>query len=282
MKQITEKIHIEDQLPGVTVGAICLPHGLILVDAPPSIEDGRSWRASMMNLSSGIERVLINLDSHYDRTLGARAMDCPIIAHEKITEAFRSRPSSVKTQGEDTGADWESLPGIGTVRWSPPEISFTGKMAIQWNDTPVFIESHDGPCNGACWAIIPSEQVVFVGDLITKNQPLFFSGANLADWLTSIQILQERYPKFKVIAGRGGVASANDIAHTAEVITFVQTEIAKSGPKQNTNDLADKLTQSVLSMYTVSNKNKKQYELRLQYGLKQYILKHTRSAAAHS
>ena len=282
MKQITNKIHIEDQLPGVTVGVIALQHGLILVDAPPSIDDGRAWRASLMNLSSGIERVLVNLDSHYDRTLGARAMDCPIIAHEKVTEAFRTRPSSVKTQGEETGADWESLPGIGNVRWSPPEISFTGKMAVQWNDTPVHIESHDGPSTGACWAIVPTEQVVFVGDLVTKNQPPFFSGANIADWLASLQILQDTYKGFKVVGGRGGVASANDVAHTADVLHHIQGELAKVNAKQNTNELTEKLTQHVLGMYSVTNKNKKQYELRLQYGLKQYLLKHLRSSAAHN
>ena len=282
MKQITEKIYIEDQVPGVTLGVIALPHGLIQIDAPPSVDDGRAWRASLMNLSSGVERVLINLDSHYDRTLGARSMDCPIIGHEKIAEAFRSRPSSVKTQGEETGSDWETIPGIGNVRWSPPEITFTGNMAVQWNNTPVFVETHEGPSAGACWAVIPSEKTVFIGDLATKNQPPFFSGANLAEWANSIQTLQEKFADFKVISGRGGVISASDIELALNVVNTVATEISKGGAKQGVNELTEKLSQQVLGMYTIANKNKKQYELRLHYGLKQYLVKHLRNIPAHS
>ncbi len=46
MKTISENIYIEDQYPGVTLGVINMPHGLIQVDAPPAPEDGRAWRAA--------------------------------------------------------------------------------------------------------------------------------------------------------------------------------------------------------------------------------------------
>ena len=73
MQVITDNIQIEDRFPGVTLGVIVMPRGLIQIDAPPSPEDARSWRASLMNLGGGIERVLVNLDAHPDRTLGAGA-----------------------------------------------------------------------------------------------------------------------------------------------------------------------------------------------------------------
>src|ERR1051326_8026531 len=68
MREIARQVYIEDQYPGVVLGAISLPHGLIQIDAPPSPEDGRSWRASLLNLNSGVERILVNLDAHPDRT----------------------------------------------------------------------------------------------------------------------------------------------------------------------------------------------------------------------
>ncbi len=281
MKLVSDKIHIEEHMPGVTLGVIALPHGLIQIDAPPSVDDGRAWRASLMNLSSGVDRILINLDSHFDRTLGARAMDCPIIAHEKVAEAFRSRPSSVKTQVEETGADWESIPGIGTVRWSPPEITFTGNMAVQWNDTAVLIQNHEGPCPGASWVIVPNEKVVFIGDLATKNQPPYFSTANFSEWLASIDHLLANYSDYKIISGRGGQISVSDVEQTANVINLILAEISKGGTKNNANDLAEKLTQTVVDLYSFPAKHKKQYELRLLYGLKQYLVKHLRSNQPH-
>ena len=70
MQEITKNIYIEDQFLGVTLGVIVTARGLIQIDAPPSPEDARSWRASLMNLGGGIDRLLINLDAHPDRPRG--------------------------------------------------------------------------------------------------------------------------------------------------------------------------------------------------------------------
>lgn len=36
MQEIATNVHIEDQYPGVTLGVIVTPRGLIQIDAPPS------------------------------------------------------------------------------------------------------------------------------------------------------------------------------------------------------------------------------------------------------
>src|ERR1044071_3547920 len=140
MDAIAKNVYIEDKYVGVTLGVITQTRGLIQIDAPPSPEDGRTWRASLMGMGNGPERVLINLDAHPDRTLGVRAMDCTVIAHEKTAQAFRNRPNTFKAQGDETGANWEAIPGLGSVRWAPPEISFMEKMTLHWSDTPILLE----------------------------------------------------------------------------------------------------------------------------------------------
>ena len=60
MDSISKQVFIEEQYPGVTLGVISNAHGLIQIDAPPSPEDGRSWRATLMGLGGGPERLLIN------------------------------------------------------------------------------------------------------------------------------------------------------------------------------------------------------------------------------
>src|SRR5688500_18740958 len=108
MEEIANNVYIEERCLGVTWGVISHPRGLIQIDAPPSPEVGRAWRAAMMGMGNGPERVLVNLDAHPDRTLGVRAMDCTVIAHEKTAQAFRNRPNTFKAQGDETGANWES------------------------------------------------------------------------------------------------------------------------------------------------------------------------------
>ena len=149
MQEIAAHVFIETAYPGVTLAALNTPHGLILIDAPLRGEDTRSWRATLLNLGGGVERLLVNLDAHFDRTLGARAMDCTVVAHEKVSQIFRNRPVTFKTQGSETGAEWELYSNLGSIRWAPPEITFTDEMVIHWGGSPIRLESRPGVSHGA-------------------------------------------------------------------------------------------------------------------------------------
>lgn len=134
MQEVSSNVFFETSYLGVTLGAVNLAHGLLLVDAPPRPEDIRSWRASLLNLGGGVDRLLVNLDAHVDRTLGVRAMECTVVAHEKTAFVFRNRPTSFKSQDAEAGAEWEKCNGLGSIRWAPPEISFSHRMLIHWDD----------------------------------------------------------------------------------------------------------------------------------------------------
>src|SRR5688572_24595089 len=247
MEAITENVHIEDKYVGVTLGLITQPRGLIQIDAPPSAEDGRTWRASLMGMGNGPERVLVNLDAHPDRTLGARAMDCTVIAHEKTALAFRNRPNTFKAQGDETGANWEAIPGLGSVRWAPPEISFMEKMILHWGDTPILIESHPGPASGAIWVILPEEKVVFVGDAIMKGQPPFLAYASLPEWIETLRLLQEpEYKGYTIVSSRGGVVTPQVVRSQADVLKRIHDRVEKLGSKKSAPAAVDKLADQLL------------------------------------
>ena len=139
MHEIAPHIYFETSYAGVTLGAINWPHGLILLDSPFRAEDARSWRSALINLGGGVDRLLIQLDAHPDRTLGARSMDCTILGHDKMAGVFRNRPMTFKSQSGVSGADWESYNGLGTIRWAPPDITFTERMEIHWNEAPLVL-----------------------------------------------------------------------------------------------------------------------------------------------
>ena len=275
MHAITKTVQIEDQYPGVTLGVIVRPRGLVQIDAPPSPEDSRIWRAALMSLSNGPERVLVNLDSHPDRTLGARSMDCTVIAHEKTAATFRSRPSTFKAQGEETGADWESIPGLGSVRWSPPEISFGDQLTLHWGDVPVVLEHHPGPTAGAIWVIVPTEKVIFIGDAVTKGQPPFLSNANFNAWIDTVNLLLE--PTFKgytVISSRGGVVNANMIKNQLDFLKHTRDKLEKFASKKPAPASTEKLVESLLGWFKAPAARHKQYAQRLRYGVLHYNSRH--------
>ncbi|MEW6288033.1 MAG: MBL fold metallo-hydrolase [Chloroflexota bacterium] len=281
MDSIAKNVYIEDRFPGVTLGVIVQTRGLIQIDAPPAPEDGRAWRAALMGMGNGHERVLINLDSHPDRTLGVRMMDCTVIAHEMTARAFQNRPNTFKAQGDETGANWESIPGLGSVRWAPPEISFVSRMALHWSDTPVLLESHPGPTSGAIWVILPAEKIVFVGDAVLKGQPPFLAHADLPAWLETLDHLQS--PEFKgytIVSGRGGVVNMQAVRAQADLLKQIQTKIEKLSEKRSvTPALTDKLADSLLKEFKAPAAKQRQYLHRLRFGLRNYFARHYPSAA---
>jgi len=218
-----------------------------------------------------MERVLINLDAHPDRTLGARAMDCTVIAHEKTANTFRTRPNTFKAQGEETGSDWESISGLGSVRWAPPEISFLDQMTLHWSETPVLLEHYAGPSSGSIWVRLPEEKIVFVGDAVLKNQPPFFAGANLIDWMTALNLLLG--PTFKgytVISSRGGVVTNNIIKTQLDFLKHAHDKLDKITTKKPKPAATEKLVTSLLAWFKAPAARQKQFAQRLRYGLLHY------------
>jgi glyoxylase-like metal-dependent hydrolase (beta-lactamase superfamily II) len=282
MDAISKNVYIEDRYLGVTLGVIVQPRGLIQVDAPPSPDDGRILRASLMGMGGGPERVLINLDAHPDRTLGARAMDCTVIAHEKTAQAFRNRPNTFKAQGDETGANWEAIPGLGSVRWAPPEISFVEKMTLHWGDMPILLESHPGPALGAIWVILPDEKVIFVGDTVAKGQPPFLAHASLPDWIDALKILQEpEYKGYTIVSSRGGVVSLQVVRTQAEILKRIHDRVEKLGAKKSAPAAIDKLADQLLKDFKAPSARQKQYSHRLRYGLNQYYARHYFATSRH-
>ncbi|MDX1378236.1 MAG: hypothetical protein R3307_05260 [Anaerolineales bacterium] len=276
MEAIAKNVYIEESYPGVTLGVIVQPRGLIQIDAPPAPEDGRALRASLMGLGNGHERVLINLDSHPDRTLGVRSMDCTIIAHEQTARAFQIRPNTFKAQGDETGANWEAISGLGSVRWAPPEISFASQLSLHWSETPVILESRPGPTEGAIWVILPEEKVVFIGDAVIKGEPPFLAHADIPAWLETLEYLRGGdFKGYTVISGRSGSVSPHAIRAQIELLKKIHARVEKLGKKKSTAaNVTDKLADSILNGFKFPAYKKQQYSQRLRFGLHNYYVRH--------
>jgi glyoxylase-like metal-dependent hydrolase (beta-lactamase superfamily II) len=231
MHEIARDILVENCFAGVTVGVICTPRGLILVDAPPRPEDSRLWRSIMNNLGGTIDRLLVNLDAHFDRTLGARAMDCMVVGHDKTAQAFRNRPVTFKSQAGETGAEWEMLGGLGSIRWAPPELTFSHSLAIDWDDSgPVILEHHPGPTPGSIWVVIPQRKVVFIGDSVVPHQPPYLANADFPRWLESLELLMtEPYRHSTLIGGRSFNVFMQDVQSQIADLLHVQACLEPAG-----------------------------------------------------
>jgi len=276
MQEIKPGIFVEDAYLGVTLGALVYSHGTIFIDAPLRPEDARSWRVSLSNQRGGANKLLISLDSHIDRTLGARALDCTILAHQKSAQIFRNRPTVFKGQTLDGGSEWESyMDSVGT-RWATPEITFSHQLSLNWGGPEILIEHHPGPAPGATWVIIPSEEIIFVGDTVVLDQPFFLANADIESWLESLHLLQSTYKNYQVICGRGGLISNDQIRIQLKILKKVSRNLDTLAKKNASPETTEKIIPVILSLMFFPESRREQYTNRLRSGLYQYYLRHFR------
>jgi cyclase len=277
MQEISSHIYIETAYAGVTLGAINWPHGLILIDSPLRAEDTRAWRSALLNLGGGVDRMLINLDAHFDRTLGTRGMECTVLGHEKLAEVFHNRPINFKAQATETGAEWEQYSSQGSIRWVPPEITFSDKMMIHWDDHSLVLETHLGPAAGAIWVEMPNEKIAFIGDAVMVNQPPFLGGASIPAWIASLeQLLSLEYREYLLVSGRGGLVAQQQVRDQIDFLRLVEEQVGGVAKKNATPEDAAALAPGLLKNFNLPAGRELQYEQRLRYGLNHYFVRHFR------
>ena len=280
MQQIERGIYYEDSYLGVTLGALVFSHGAILIDAPLRSEDARSWRSSLLNQRGGSSRLLVNLDAHPDRTLGSRAMDCTIVAHQKTAQVFRNRPTIFKGQTVESGSDWESYPDAIGMRWASPDITFTQRMSLHWGGPEVVLDHHPGPTPGSTWAVIPDERVIFVGDTVVLDQPPFLANADLTAWLESLDLLMTSYRDYMIISGRGGPAVGGNVRSLHRFLKNVSKGIDRLAKRNAAPEATEDLIPSLIADQSYPADRQEKYRQRLRYGLFQYYARRFRPASA--
>jgi glyoxylase-like metal-dependent hydrolase (beta-lactamase superfamily II) len=268
MKKILTGIYIENSYPGVTVGALVFPKGTILIDAPILPDDGHAWLKALHEEGGGDNRLLVNLDSHPDRTLGARAMEATVIAHEAVSKVFEQRPSIFKAQVSESGAEWEACTGLSGLRWVSPNIAFTEKSKLEWGDDDVFVEHHPGPEKGASWVVLPGRGAVFVGDAVPVKQPPFLARANPETWMEELDLLlSSEYKDYKIISGRGGLVKEKDIRDLRKFLGNVHKQLQRLARRKSSPQATEKLVDKLLVSIEAPAKNRTFFAQRLKFGL---------------
>jgi glyoxylase-like metal-dependent hydrolase (beta-lactamase superfamily II) len=180
-----------------------------------------------------------------------------------------------KAQSDDTGADWELLTGLGNIRWTPPEITFTQQMTIYWSDSPVVLEHHPGPSAGASWVCVPDARVVFIGDAVVPNQPPFLANADIPAWVESLKLLlSSAYRGYTIVSGRNGVVNVDDIREQVKFLKRVDARLERLAGKKQLPAATESLVSTLLDEFEIPVTRRQQYTHRMRYGLLHYYTRH--------
>ena len=275
MEEIKPGIFFEESYPGTTIGAILLPRGMIFIDAPLRPEDGHRWKTTLLNRSQGtIHKLVICLDDHPDRTIGAKSLDCPILTQQLAARALQE-PSSIYRQGSlESGSNWERYPEPSSMQWMVPDITFTDKIQLHWADQPITVEHHPGPRPGSCWVIVPTEKVVFIGDAISAKGPPILSKAHLPTWIDTLDVLlRVRFKDFTIISSRGGPVTQDQIKELKKTFRKIFRKIDKMASRKASVDDVSSQAEKYMDDFTFLKRDRDFFLQRFQHGLTQYYLR---------
>lgn len=275
MKEILKGVFTENAYPGVTLGAIALDNGMVLIDAPPRAEDGKSWLNELSKVNPGPDRILVTLDCHPDRSLGTRAMECIVIAHKKSLEVYKQRPTIFKGQNGHSGAEWEEKGGVNGIRWLTPHITFSEHTCLHSSDIEVVVEHHPGPEPGASWVVLPEKNTIFVGDAVMVKQPPFLANADLDTWIETLDLLlSKEYKDYRLISSRGGTINDKVTRNMRRYLADLKKRLDRLGRRKAKPDDLEKLIPKLLAACGSPSKLKRQHTERLHYGLFHYYAQH--------
>lgn len=275
MRQIEEGIFYDDSYPGVTVGALVYSGKIMMIDAPLRPEDSSSWRSLLSNHRGWNNRFLVSLDAHPDRTLGVRAMESTVLAHQETSRIFKSRSTIFKGQDDGSGAEWESYNEAIGIRWAIPDITFDQRLILHWEDTQIILEHHPGCTPESIWVILPESKVVFVGDTVVLKQPPLLANAVLDSWIEDLDLLLSAYKDFSIISGRGGPAKNEEIHEMRKFLRNVVRRLDLLASKKGKPSETEKMVQPLLSKFSFPGSKQKKYAQRLKNGLLQCYIKRT-------
>jgi glyoxylase-like metal-dependent hydrolase (beta-lactamase superfamily II) len=275
MEAIGKNVYLESGNPGVVLGVLKSDHGLLMIDAPFRLEDQRTWRSYLINLGGGVDKLLVMLDTHIDRTLGIRAMESNVLGHENSVEILNNRPTSARGQDIDAGADWEPFDLPANIRWVVPDMTYSDTLSVYWDEHPVVLRHRPGAHTAGTWLQYDVEKILFVGDSVVLHQPPFLAWSDLNIWLEELELLgSETYKDYKIVSGRNGVLKLRSIEKMREFLVDVKEVVEKVASKDGSVDALLAEVPALLKGLSFNKSLTQLYHNRLAWGLEQYYKRH--------
>ncbi|MEP7198381.1 MAG: MBL fold metallo-hydrolase, partial [Chloroflexota bacterium] len=228
MEKITEHVYVHRDSRSTNLGIILTPQGPVLVDSPLLPDDARAWRDAVAELSAERPVYLINSDHHLGHTLGNWAFpDTPCITHrhaaffmlEKYDATFRTRlVDSFRNSLPDVASELETLP------LPRPRLGLGDDMTLHLGDFPIELMHVGGHTPGTMLVRVPSDGVLFTGDVVVEGSHPSLGDANSQQWLDALQRIHALQPRY-IVPGHGALATTATIEHIAAYIRTLRATV---------------------------------------------------------
>jgi glyoxylase-like metal-dependent hydrolase (beta-lactamase superfamily II) len=233
MKEIAPNVYASTEYPGVNVGFIVMPAGVVAVDGPTLPQDARAWRQQIEKTAGGPILYLVLTDAHPDRLLSARLLEVPIVAARGTYErAFAYTEGFWRSVVEGWARRFPEAAGdLVGASIALPEILLTESLTLYKGGMPLTVNHVAGAAPGSAWVHLPEQGVLFAGDtLVVDSHPFLDAAPNTKAWLNTLTSLRRaRFSEMTIVPGRGPLCDQSDTRPLSEYIALARRRMRSLG-----------------------------------------------------
>lgn len=275
MQEIARQIFIECHPDDVVVGFIKMDFGLVLIDAPYQKHNQLSWLRKIEQLGGDLEKYLVMLDTHIDRTFGIRTLETNVIGHCKALDDLQSRSGTIRQQDLEHSSALTTEDLTQNPQWTVPNMAYSHDLNLYLDGESVSIFHMPGVHPAGSWLRHDAEKVVFVGDSVVINQPPFLGLSDVDCWIEELNgLISGDFQNYKIISGRNGLVEHREIVKLIDFLTKTRELVQGVNPEDSFHGKMEELLSTLLKMFNFDPKNKGLYQKRLSNGLEQYLHRH--------
>jgi cyclase len=222
MKEIAPDIFIETRYAGGNVGAICTGKGVICIDIPTAPDQVSHWLFSLRQVTDEPLISLVQTDYDLYRTASTNLVDVPVIAHEAAWDRMSrlyARDKTIQQVKEllHTDQDWQ-------VRM--PDITFTERLTLTKGSREIYIVHAGGHSPATCMVQIPTEDIMFTGDVVYNDIHPDMRLAESKAWLSALTRLR-KVEVTTLVPGHGAVCDRDATYSLSEYIRQIRAEVRR-------------------------------------------------------
>ena len=216
--------------------------GVVAVDAPLLVSDGRAFRARLEALSKPLLGVLVTHPhpDHYN-TIGEliAGEQVPVIAHRDVDREIRAKDEAKRAQwGPMFGDEW---PRSATF----PNQTVEDEASVELGDLR-FTAWDFGPCESESETIwlLGDGDIAFVGDLAFNGTHAYLADGHTAAWMRALDRAEESFAGIrKLYVGHGPPAVPAVLAEQRRYLLMAREAIGRvaAGRAQLTEDDANRV-----------------------------------------
>ena len=230
-REIAPNVFIETEFHGANVAYIITGEGVILIDTPMLPVDARAWLAEIQERTDQKIIYIINTDHHRAHVIGNQHFPmATVIAHEHAWKEMKSYGDSFRTRLlnmyrdriPEAVAEWKR-----TLQIIKPEITFTGRTILFKGDKEIHLIPLGGHTPATTVVYLPSESLLFAGDVVITDRPPFLSQGNTKEWLQALTYLRKLNYDI-LVPGHGEPTSKEATENMSNYLRMVRRKVRRA------------------------------------------------------